>query len=78
MGHYTLGVILSERARGLTVESHLQVLEEICPFEVVMYGKTRSYPWQGGTCTYLEDCHWQIEKVDSDVDVPHEAAMGRA
>lgn len=39
-------------------------LEEICPFEVVMFGKIREYQWQDESCAYIEDCNWNIKKVD--------------
>lgn len=59
MGRYHLVVHLAERAGGRL----FQVIDGICPFEVVMYGRPREYDWIPGTCTYLEECVWQIERV---------------
>jgi hypothetical protein len=35
-----------------------QMIEGICPFEVIMHGY-REYRWEPGTCAYLEDCDWE-------------------
>ncbi|MDD1419089.1 ABC transporter ATP-binding protein [Dolichospermum sp. ST_sed1] len=56
MGRYTLKVHFSERAGG----KKFQTIEDICPFEVVMYGRSREFEWNPETCTYLEDSIWQI------------------
>jgi lipopolysaccharide transport system ATP-binding protein len=58
MGNYTLTVHFSEPPGG----ERFQTIERICPFEVVMYGKHREFEWQAGTCSYLEDSNWQIER----------------
>jgi lipopolysaccharide transport system ATP-binding protein len=58
LGNYTLTLFFSEPPGG-----HLfQKLEGICPFEVVMYGQHREFPWQPGTCAYLEECEWEVTK----------------
>ena len=59
MGHYTLRVHLKEQAGG----REFQVLDGICPFEVVMYGRDREGGWWRGTCTYLEEGSWNVTKV---------------
>jgi lipopolysaccharide transport system ATP-binding protein len=59
LGNYTLTVFFSEPPGGHQFEK----LEGICPFEVVMYGQYREFPWQPGTCAYLEDCHWEVRKA---------------
>lgn len=59
LGHYTLTVHFSEGPGG----KKFQTIENICPFEVTMYGRHREFEWQAGTCTYLEDCDWFIEQV---------------
>jgi len=56
MGKYFLKIYLSEPPGG----EQFQVLENICPFEVVMYGKRREFQWQPNTCAYLEDATWEI------------------
>ena len=72
MGRYTLGVVLADLGQPL-----LQVIDEICPFEVVMYGRGREFPWMPGTCTYLEECNWQVEQIDSPARVLDEQAVGK-
>lgn len=37
-------------------------IDNVCPFEIVMYGKVRDYEWVEGTCTYLEEAFWVINK----------------
>ena len=61
MGRYALTVHFSERPGG----KKFQTIEGICPFEVVMYGQHREFKWESGTCTYLEDCEWQVECVET-------------
>lgn len=56
IGNYTLKFYFSEPPGG----EHFQTVEGICPFEVVMYGRHREFEWQHGTCSYLEDCDWQV------------------
>ncbi len=60
MGNYTFTLYFSERPGGV----RFQTLEGLCPFEVVMYGRTHDFGWHPGACTYIEDCHWDIEKID--------------
>ena len=60
MGHYTLRVHLKEQAGGREFE----VLDGICPFEVVMYGRDREGGWWRGTCTYLEEGSWEVSRVN--------------
>jgi lipopolysaccharide transport system ATP-binding protein len=59
MGNYTLRVHLKEFAGGREFE----VLEGVCPFEVVMYGKDREGGWFRGTCTYLEEGSWEVGRL---------------
>jgi lipopolysaccharide transport system ATP-binding protein len=60
MGHYSFAVYFSERPGGI----RFQALEGICPFEVVMYGHTNDFGWHADSCTYIEDCRWEIEKSE--------------
>ena len=62
LGRYAVTTHLEE-AYGTWV--HYQSLEAVCPFEVVMYGREREWPWQEGRCRYLEDEQWLVEKVDA-------------
>ncbi len=59
MGRYTLTVHFSGGLRREKIET----LERLCPFEVVMYGKHREFEWQPRTCTYLEDCEWEVSRA---------------
>jgi len=58
-GRYMLRVHFSEAAGG----KKFQTIDGICPFEVVMYGRHREFEWQPGTCFYLEECDWEINKI---------------
>ena len=59
MGNYTLRLHLKEFAGGREFDS----LENICPFEVVMYGQDREGGWHRGMCTYLEEGSWDVQRV---------------
>lgn len=59
MGKYTFDVIFAEPPGGKL----FQTLENICPFEVVMYGISRGdWEWQPYTTTYIEDSSWSVVK----------------
>ncbi|MDJ1482392.1 polysaccharide ABC transporter ATP-binding protein [Cytophagaceae bacterium YF14B1] len=57
MGRYFLKVYFSEPPGGQI----FQVLENICPFEVVMYGKHREFQWYPEACAYIEDGTWEVQ-----------------
>jgi lipopolysaccharide transport system ATP-binding protein len=61
LGKYTLTVYLTGPPGG-----HLfQILEGICPFEIVMHGHYREYAWEPGSCAYVEDCIWEpVQRVE--------------
>jgi lipopolysaccharide transport system ATP-binding protein len=59
MGNYTLRMNLKEFAGG----KEFDAVESICPFEVVMYGQERQGGWFRGSCTYLEESSWDVQKV---------------
>ncbi|QHT70537.1 ABC transporter ATP-binding protein [Rhodocytophaga rosea] len=56
MGKYFLKLYFSEPPGG----QFFQVLENVCPFEVVMYGNHREFQWQPNACAYIEDGEWQV------------------
>jgi lipopolysaccharide transport system ATP-binding protein len=57
MGKYTVKCYFSEPPGGKVFE----VLEGICPFEVVMYETNRSlFQWVPSTCAYIENANWNI------------------
>jgi len=56
MGRYSVTVHLSDRYPG----SFDDAVEGICPFEVVMHGHEREWPWQEGTCRYVEEGSWDV------------------
>ncbi|HEV7346840.1 polysaccharide ABC transporter ATP-binding protein [Telluribacter sp.] len=39
------------------------IVENICPFKVEMIDLYREFPWRAGSCTYLEDAFWSINKL---------------
>lgn len=55
-GRYRLTLYLAERQGG----SHFQTVENICPFEVTMFGWNREWPWQIGAAAYLDDSIWSL------------------
>jgi len=60
MGGYSVTCYFSEPPGG----EQFDHVEGACPFEVTMFGQYREFPWQPGSCAYLEECDWRIEKVD--------------
>jgi lipopolysaccharide transport system ATP-binding protein len=66
LGRYTTTAHLSDGFRG----GYFQTIEGVCPFEVVMHGHERDWPWEEGTCQYLEEGTWHVTSEDA-----HEAAM---
>ena len=56
LGRYAVRTHLSEGYGG----AHFQTIEAVCPFEVVMHGHEREWPWQEGACHYLEEGRWNI------------------
>jgi lipopolysaccharide transport system ATP-binding protein len=59
MGNYTLRLHLKEFAGG----REFDMIDGICPFEVVMYGLDREGGWYRGMCTYLEEGSWEARKI---------------
>jgi lipopolysaccharide transport system ATP-binding protein len=58
MGKYYLKCYFSEPPGGKVFE----ILENICPFEVVMYETNKSmFSWYPGECAYLEEGYWEIK-----------------
>jgi lipopolysaccharide transport system ATP-binding protein len=57
MGSYTVNAYFSEPPGGEIFE----ILEQVCPFEVVMYGNHREFEWKPGSCAYLEEFEWDIQ-----------------
>jgi lipopolysaccharide transport system ATP-binding protein len=45
-------------ARG---RQHFHSVEHVCPFEVTMFDTHRQSEWVKDTCTYIEDCNWQVK-----------------
>src|SRR5262249_48409222 len=66
MGNYDLNVYFSERAGGRL----FQVIEGVCPFEVVMYGRYREFEWKPSDCIYLEEAEWHIKRVPREDRAP--------
>ena len=56
MGEYYINTYLSEPQGGAVFET----LKAVTPFEVKMYNISRDFVWQPYTCTYLENCTWNL------------------
>ncbi|WP_114751777.1 ABC transporter ATP-binding protein [Pleomorphovibrio marinus] len=56
MGDYTLDLYISGPPGGETYE----ILQDVCPLEIVMFNKNREWPWRKEECTYLADSNWEI------------------
>jgi lipopolysaccharide transport system ATP-binding protein len=61
LGRYSVTTHLAEGRGG----EHFQTIEGVCPFEVVMHGHEREWPWQEGACLYMEDGCWKVETIES-------------
>ena len=61
MGSYTVNAYFTEPPGG----ENFEVLEQVCPFEVVMYGTHREFEWKSGSCTYIEEFDWDIHESTS-------------
>jgi lipopolysaccharide transport system ATP-binding protein len=60
MGKYYVKCYFSEPPGGRLFE----IVENVCPFEVVMYEVSRSeFNWYPDTCAYIENANWQIKKI---------------
>jgi len=61
MGKYFLKCFFSEPPGGRVFE----ILENVCPFEVVMFETKRTeFAWYPEACAYLEKSNWSISKVN--------------
>ncbi|MCX6719195.1 MAG: Wzt carbohydrate-binding domain-containing protein [Candidatus Taylorbacteria bacterium] len=54
MGRFYLKTYLVDPS----IKTPLDIVDEVCPFEVTMFGHVRDHPWHADTCTYIEDCIW--------------------
>ena len=54
MGDYKVSVFVAEDSG----QNLLEVIENICPFNVKMLNKHRDYDWQPNSCAYLEEFNW--------------------
>lgn len=61
-GLYTLTVHLQQ---GLN-QPKLQRIDGACPFEIVMWGKSRAYPWGDEMCKYVEDYEWELSTFEQE------------
>ncbi len=61
VGLYHLKAYLSDPPAGGT---HYEVLDGVCPFEVVRTDKTTSWGWAPQHCSYFEDYNWQTVAGD--------------
>ncbi len=59
-GKYSLTIHFADFKTG----NKWDLLEEICPFEIVMFGRSRKYPWEEDSCTYIEESNWAVKNID--------------
>ncbi len=45
-------------------KQHYETISNVVPFEVKVFGELRDYYWQPRAAIYVEDNHWQIEKIN--------------
>jgi lipopolysaccharide transport system ATP-binding protein len=57
VGHYHLKALLSEPP-GMEI---YEILDGLCPFEVVRTEDTRLWGWHPGSCVYFEDWNWNVD-----------------
>jgi hypothetical protein len=55
-GQYAVRVMLADRDHGMR-----DLRERICPFEVVMHGRSREGGWPVNLVAYFEDADWIVE-----------------
>jgi lipopolysaccharide transport system ATP-binding protein len=58
MGDYKLSIFVGED----TCQNMLEIIHDICPFNVKMINKHRDYEWQSGSCAYMEEFSWTHSK----------------
>lgn len=59
MGTYYIMVHLGEFGK-----QKYETIDEICKFEVTMYGQIREYEWQPNACAYIQESSWEISKIE--------------
>jgi lipopolysaccharide transport system ATP-binding protein len=57
MGNYSFDFYISGPPGGETYE----ILQNICPLEVVMFNMQRDWPWRNNECAYLAENTWEIK-----------------
>lgn len=61
MGEYSLRVHLSESKS----KEKFDFLDSVCGFKIqMMKTKRNDYPWVKGTCKYIENAFWEINKLE--------------
>ncbi len=55
-GRYTVTVYLTDK----NGRNRLQMIENICPFEVEMFKSERDHPWQKDSSIYLDEFYWEL------------------
>ena len=46
-------------------EGTRDLLQRVCPFEVVVYGETREGGWPVNEIAYFEDAEWTAHELDA-------------
>lgn len=60
MGNYSFDFYISGPPGGESYE----ILQNICPLEVVMFNQHRDWPWRNNECAYLAESTWEIKKEE--------------
>ena len=59
-GQYAVRVSFADREDGTR-----DLLQRVCPFEVVVYGETREGGWPVNEIAYFEDAEWTAHELDA-------------
>lgn len=65
MGNYNITLHFAE----FSGTSKIETIENICHFEVAMFGKNRNYPWKPNECIYVEDSKWAVEMYQDSISL---------
>jgi lipopolysaccharide transport system ATP-binding protein len=58
VGSYSLRIYFTEPPGG----EMFQMLEHICPFDVIVLGRTTLWGWRPDTCAYYDDYAWSLDQ----------------
>jgi lipopolysaccharide transport system ATP-binding protein len=56
IGKYKFRAVLAESSGN----EILQIVDNICSFQVEIFTRNRDFKWEPNACTYIEDCVWDV------------------